>query len=248
MLAVLGCQREAPEEKPKLPSRKTIKKTEIQPQDEESTPEKGPSEPARKGRTEAKRAQPTPSEEKKTVYTVEPEGKTTEEPAAPSPSLPKVALSEADQAASLVKVGDKLPDAELPDPAGKAQSLRSLFGQKLTVVVFWSGAGLSSLQELQDLGRDVAGPYAKEGVQVVGINERDAPEEVKAKLEQTGAKFPVLLDRDGSLLAKVTTDKEKLPRTYLLDSAGKVLWFDVVYSSHGTRDDLLQAIGALLGK
>jgi hypothetical protein len=34
---------------------------------------------------------------------------------------------------------------------------------------------------------------------------------------------------------------EKLPRTYLLDASGKILWFDIEYS-RTTRQQLLSAI------
>ena len=50
----------------------------------------------------------------------------------------KVVLSGALQSACLVKVGDALPNAELPDAAGKIQSLKSLYGERLTVVFCWT--------------------------------------------------------------------------------------------------------------
>ena len=49
----------------------------------------------------------------------------------------------------------------------------------------------------------------------------------------------MLLDSEGEALAKVAT--RRLPRTYLLDKKGKILWFDMEYSA-STRRDLRDAI------
>jgi hypothetical protein len=64
---------------------------------------------------------------------------------------------------------------------------------------------------------------------------------------RTGAvKYPVVLDSDGTALALVAADKPRLmPRTFLLDKTGKILWFDIEYS-RTTRRDLHQALRFLL--
>ena len=160
-------------------------------------------------------------------------------------AIPQVELTDKDAAACLVKVGDAMPDAELPDLAGKTQPLKALYGQKLTVVVFWTAESVYGVAELQDLARDVAGPYAERGVRVVGIDEGDASDVVREKTAAAEVKFPILLDRDGALLAKVA--QAKPPRTYLLDATGKILWFDIEYS-RSTRRDLMQAVAAIAGK
>jgi hypothetical protein len=49
----------------------------------------------------------------------------------------------------------------------------------------------------------------------------------------------VLCDPEQSLLARVAPGK--VPATYLLDAAGKVLWFDIEYS-RSTRRELAEAI------
>jgi hypothetical protein len=49
----------------------------------------------------------------------------------------------------------------------------------------------------------------------------------------------VLSDKDGAAHKQVATSK--LPRSYLLDPSGKILWFDLEYSPT-TRRDLAQAI------
>jgi peroxiredoxin len=164
------------------------------------------------------------------------------EPPPPPPTIPTVKLSQADLDASILKVGDILPDAELPDLSGKPAAIKGLLGQKASVVLFWSTEGTSNLQELQDLTADVVEPYEHQNIRVVAINVQGTPVETEARAKLAGAKFPVLLDREGAYFSKV--GKATLPRTYLVDGSGKVLWFDLGYSPE-TRRDLLQSLQAL---
>jgi peroxiredoxin len=246
MIVILGCKTETATEKPKLPTRPKATKKSPEPPSEDPAAKTPPAPREEQGQPKPKAGEGT-SEAKTEAPPAAPE-KQTEAPPAALGAVPKVHLSQADEAASLVKVGDKLPDAELPDLTGKSQPVHSLYGPKLTVVVFWSPGSLTGVQELQDLGHDVMEPYGEEGASVIGIAVGGSPEEIKTKAELAGVKFPILMDGDGALLAKVTSDKQTLPRTYLLDGAGRILWFDVTYSSRGTREELLQAVRAVLGK
>jgi peroxiredoxin len=158
-------------------------------------------------------------------------------------TMPDVLLTEAHAAACRVKVGDTIPDVSLPDLTGREQTLSKLLGEKLTVVVFWTGSHAYAVQELGDLGPDIVAPYGSLGVKVVAINEQDTPEAAKQMAEKAAANFPILIDAQGAALAAVGT--QKLPRTYLLDSAGKILWFDIEYS-RSTRRELQRAIRSTL--
>jgi hypothetical protein len=174
-----------------------------------------------------------------------------EQPPPPPPTIPKVALSDALQASCLVKVGDALPAAELSDAAGKTQTIASLYGRKLTVVCLWTigtteRSKLVAEAVLEDLTKDVVEPYGDKGVRVVGINVGDPAAAVQEEFNQASAKFPCLLDPKGEFLAKIARDKQ-MPRVFLLDGAGKILWFDVEYSRPSHRD-LVQSIGVALGK
>jgi peroxiredoxin len=154
-------------------------------------------------------------------------------------TMPVVALSTAHAGISQIKVGDQFPNLELADLSGAAQKLSSLRGQKLTVVVFWKSAHPTSVEELADLERDTLKRFGQNGVAVVAINSGD-PATVAADLaKQAQVTYPVLLDADGAALQRVAT--QKLPRTYLLNVQGKVVWFDLEYSAT-TRRDLSQAI------
>jgi peroxiredoxin len=163
----------------------------------------------------------------------------------PAPKFPVVKMPASLEGTCLVKVGGSIPEAELANLEGKKVALRSLFGKKLTVLLFWQSENLYATQALELLELDVAKPFAEKGVRVVGISVKDSPEAARKAVAEPGVKYPNLVDPKGEFFAKVAT--EKIPRVYLLDSAGKVLWLDIEYSS-STRRDLEQAIKLTLGE
>ena len=164
----------------------------------------------------------------------------------PTPTtIPKVTLSGELAATCVVKVGDQLPDGTLADTTGKTQTIRKLFGSKLTVLVAWDIESEYARESLEDLDADVAKPYADKGVKVVGVNLGNPVDKVREAVQAAGAAFPILLDAKGDYFAKLA--KGKALRTYLVDAQGKILWFDVEYS-RSTRRDLLHAVDAVLAK
>lgn len=153
--------------------------------------------------------------------------------------MPGVVLSDQHAALCKVKVGDQFPALELPNLAGEKKSLNELFGSKLTLVVFWNGKQPTGIEELSDLARYHLPRFGDKGLAVVAINTGDAAAQAGELSQKAGAAYPVLSDADGAALSQVATSK--LPRSYLLDPSGKVLWFDLEYSPT-TRRDLAQAI------
>ena len=113
------------------------------------------------------------------------------------------------------------------------------------MVVFWSGNSAPAREELADLGPDVAEPHSGQGLKVVGIAVGETAESAKGRLEEAEATYPNLIDSDGSGFSKVGS--EKLPRTFLLDAQGKILWFDIEYS-RSTRRELHDGITFVLGQ
>jgi peroxiredoxin len=169
-------------------------------------------------------------------------------PAAP-PSIPKVYLTEEQRKSSRVGVGDSIPDASLADLAGQTRSVRGLFGKRLTVLVFFHAGGLvdrmRSKELLQDLDRDVVAAHGKQGMTVVAVDVGDSLEKVKDLAGDAHVGYPVLLDADGAYFAKLASGG--FPRIYALDPTGKVLWFDLEYSTT-TRYSLKQTLLSVLGE
>jgi len=157
----------------------------------------------------------------------------------PPLEMPPVLLTDAEKKSSKVNVGDTMPDLSLPDMQGKKQQLSQLFGDKLTVVAFWTPANPYAVEELGDLGPVVANRFGSHGVEVVGVVEQGTSKNADEALKRVGAEFVNLVDSDGAAFQQVAF--ESLPRTYLLNADGKVLWYDMEYS-RSTRRDLVRAI------
>jgi peroxiredoxin len=158
-------------------------------------------------------------------------------------TIPQVSMTNEIAATCKVGVGDTMPDGKLRDLQDSEQVLSGLYGQRLTVICFWTSQSAYATAELADLTPEVAEPNAEKGLRVIGINEGDSIEVARQEAQHAQAKFPVLTDPGGLYFAKVAT--EGLPRTYVLDAQGKILWFDTEYSGI-TRDQLLRTIRVVL--
>jgi hypothetical protein len=168
----------------------------------------------------------------------------------PPLTIPKVGLSDALRATCLVNVGDFMPNGELLTADGGKATLDSLFGEKYMVVFLWSEGGsnysrLAAVAALRDLQGDLAGPYASKGVKVIGINVGDRPATVRQELLNAGVKLSCFFDPDKAFFSKLA--KSTLPRVYLLDESGKIIWFDTEYNQ-STRRNLMQAVKVVLGE
>jgi peroxiredoxin len=162
-----------------------------------------------------------------------------------STGMPRVLMSKADEAACKVKVGDAMPMIELPKLGGTDRAkLSDLLGKTATVVVFWKGDRRMSQQQLADIGADVVEPFGKQGVAVVGITVDESAKDAETTFKNSRATFPNLHDADGKAFAQVGNGR--LPRTYVLDPSGKIVWFDIEYSL-ATRRELHQALRAIAG-
>lgn len=158
----------------------------------------------------------------------------------PAPTeMPPVVFSAQHLEQSLIRQGEQLPAAELSDLEGNAHALADSLGERLTVVLCWSDESPYSLAALKDLQSVVVEPYGESGVAVIGLNTGNPPEAAAAAVEEAGVSYLQLSDPDGTYFAQLA--ERKLPRIYLLDAEGKVLWFDIEYS-RSTRRHLRQAI------
>ncbi|MFV1964777.1 MAG: redoxin domain-containing protein [Pirellulaceae bacterium] len=147
---------------------------------------------------------------------------------------PLVVMSKAHEASCLVKVGDQMPEITPTDMQGEEHILSSLYGQTLTVVVLWSRRQALGREQFQRLGKETWRPFRESGVNVIAVNTGDAIEDVRDLIGEADAAFPCLLDGEGNAMAALATGK--LPRTYLLDAKGKILWLDIEYSCSSRRE------------
>ena len=159
------------------------------------------------------------------------------------PTIPPVWLSTLHAKWCVSKVGDPFPATELPRLGGSLTKLSSLYGQQATVVLFWQDDRWMSRMALDDLAQHVAADLDSEQVAVVGIAVGQSAGAAQRLLSEVKADFPQLLDSSGSALAEVGS--VALPRLYVLDPAGKIVWFDIEYSE-STRRELVRTLDVLV--
>jgi peroxiredoxin len=165
-----------------------------------------------------------------------------ESPAADeAPSIPKVFLTSEHSAMCRVRVGDQLPAINLPQLSGGDAELAKLQGKEVTVVLFWGNDPWMSQAALADLAK----LESADGVAILGIAVNVPNNEVQAATEKAGAKFPQLVDADGKAFNQV--GMTKMPRVYVLNGAGEIVWFDIEYSQ-ATERELQQTLDVLAGK
>jgi hypothetical protein len=161
------------------------------------------------------------------------------------PKLPPVVLSEAHAATCRVKVGDTFPDVILRDTSGKEHSLHVDCGEQHTLVVFWTPRQAAAREQFQRLVAEVVTPWSGKGLRVIAVATGEDTAAAERLAQPVADRVTCRFDPDGKAFAQIAT--AKLPRTYLLDSEHRVLWFDMEYS-RGMRFDLEYALAACLGR
>ena len=130
--------------------------------------------------------------------------------------------------------GDQLPELKLSQVGDGEVELPSLYGSQASVVLFWHPDRWMSRMALTDLEREIYEKSKAAEVAVIGIVVETPEAKAQAAVKAAGASFPQLLDADGMAFAKV--GQVMLPRIYVLDSNGKIVWFDIEYSESTRRE------------
>ena len=143
-------------------------------------------------------------------------------------------MSDGHRRTCVVGLGDTLPQLTAANLAGEPQNVSELFGEKLTIIVFWNHRRVFAHDQFARLKEDVVAVYDNTGVAVIAINVGDQPDVVAATYQQSGGKFPCLVDPQSEAFAQLA--REKLPRTFVVDPAGKILWFDIECSLSTARE------------
>ncbi|MBX3433691.1 MAG: redoxin family protein [Pirellulales bacterium] len=157
---------------------------------------------------------------------------------------PEVLLTEDHAKHCRVRQGDSFPSVELPLLGGAATPLAKLQGAKGTVVVIWAPDRWMARAALADLATLLGEKKLPAGIAVAGIAVGQPAGAVQAEVAKAKAAFPQLLDERREVLAAV--GERLLPRIYVLDAKGRIVWFDVEYGE-ATRRELRQSLKALQG-
>jgi thiol-disulfide isomerase/thioredoxin len=117
----------------------------------------------------------------------------------------------------------------LPAPAlvgdtldGQSVSLRSLDTGHIVVINVWASWCAPCRSESPMLAK-AAQSLRSEGIRFLGVDEEDSSSHARAFVASTGATYPNLIDKDGSLLRKLTVlPQVGIPSTLVLDVSGRM--------------------------
>ena len=147
-------------------------------------------------------------------------------------AVPAVVLSAEHAAMTRVAVGDPFPAVEGRSPEGIV-SLATLRGEKATVVAAPGGPPWMDAMMSGDLATDFAPKYTSRGVRIVVLGGAAGAEGVTPLALPAGRVTELL-------------GEGRMPRVYVLDGQGRVVWFDLEYTL-STHRELHQALDTLVG-
>jgi cytochrome c biogenesis protein CcmG/thiol:disulfide interchange protein DsbE len=125
-------------------------------------------------------------------------------------------------------VGRAAPDFELQTSDGQTIRLSDLQGHPV-LLNFWASWCTNCRQETPDLIK--TDQQSPDGLKVVGVNLREAPDRVKSFGDEYGIPYPLAFDKRGEVARtwRIGGPNEGLPSSYFIDSKGVVQ--KVVYGS-----------------
>jgi peroxiredoxin len=139
--------------------------------------------------------------------------------------------------------GRAAPDFLLRSLDGEVVRLSDLQGQPV-IVNFWATWCPTCKAETPDL----IGLYEEHrdaGVQVLGVNLREADGPVQGFVDDFGVSFPVLMDRNGQVAGtwRIGGPNQGVPSTYFIDSKGVV---QLVVFGFLTQDKMAEGLALIL--
>lgn len=155
------------------------------------------------------------------------------------PTQPEVLLSSKHQETCRKRIGEQIDDVAVTDIAGKEYQLKSLLSDRLTVLILWNDRSFAGTEQFLRIPVDILAEFASQRVKVIAANVGGDLETTKRLTGDGADKIVSLVDSDSALFKQFATSH--LPRTYVLDKDGKILWFDLEYSQ-STRRELANAL------
>ncbi len=110
-----------------------------------------------------------------------------------------------------MRIGDKVPDFELPDQDGTRRRLSGLLADGPIVLFFYPAAMTAGCTKQACHFRDLASEYAAAGVQRVGIS-RDAVAKQKTFADRYSFDYPLLSDESGAVAELFGVGRGRLSR------------------------------------
>lgn len=147
---------------------------------------------------------------------------------------PSVVMSAGHKSTCLKSVGDTIADATVTDIKGSDHKLGELLSDRFTVLIFWAETSRPAMEQFRRIPIDVLGSFAKHRVKVITANVGGDVASTRRITGDAADKIVSLVDKDSNLFRQFASSR--IPRTYLLDKSGKILWFDIEYSRSTQRE------------
>ncbi|MBN2638472.1 MAG: TlpA family protein disulfide reductase [Bacteroidales bacterium] len=150
------------------------------------------------------------------------------------------------QTSTLIKIGEKAPDFTVTMLNGKKYTLSELRG-KVVLVNFWATWCPPCMREFTEIPNHIIEPFAgNKNFVFLPISRGESQQVVDEKMEQLkkqGISFNVGLDPDKKIYSNYAT--AFIPRNFLIDQKGNVVYFSVGYTPK-SMSDLVAKIHELL--
>ena len=157
----------------------------------------------------------------------------------PNPSLPQVLLSEQHKKLCLKRVGDAVGDVDIKDIMGRDINLSDELSDRFTVLIFWNEKSVAAYEQFRRIPVDVLAKFAPHRVKVVTVNVGGTVQETRRLTGKAANKILSLADTNSKLFEQFAT--KYIPRTYILDAEGRIVWLEMEYSE-STRRGLENAL------
>ena len=144
------------------------------------------------------------------------------------------------QGGSMMETGVLAPDFELLSTDGELVSLSSQRG-KVVVVNFWATWCGPCVQEIP-MFQDYYDQYGPD-LQILGINEQEHPDEVRAFLDEFNVTYPILLDRSADLAPLYRL--MALPVTVFVDRDGILQYHHIGFMTEEQFSNYLREMGVI---
>jgi len=138
-----------------------------------------------------------------------------------------------------LKPGDPLPELKAADFEGQLPDIAG----KVVLLDFWAswcGPCKKSFPELEK----IHAKYKERGLVVLGVNEDEAPAEMKKFLEKVAVSFPIVRDLKHKLITLAAV--RAMPTSFLVDRSGRIVSVHAKFEVDKTVPELEKAIEALI--
>lgn len=138
-----------------------------------------------------------------------------------------------EQVKNYTKVGQQMPAFSITDLDGKDFTLNN-YKDKVIYVFFWATWCPYCQMEMPGLEKEIWQKYKSQDFAMIGIAREETKEQVSAFRKKSGFSFPLAADSEGEVFDLFAN--RGVPRSYIVDRTGKIIFQDVGFGVDGYDD------------